>query len=278
VRYYVVVGDPPRGDRTDPVVGALNALLAVELALLVVAGPAQAGRSSALVVLPLMVLVLLVTAAGRALRVRAVRARHAAGPVRALQVGSVQARRAARPGPRPEVEPGARPGPDWAAARRRFHRLGTEYAGFECDPMAVLRLPALADVAVGSTGRFVEAFAHAQALETAVPPGTEHARQFVAAVDHAERRWQAAKDAAERLHLSGFPPAERAAVERTVKLLTTARGSDSEPERRAAYSLARAELARLDRSGVLHMPEQARAALDVAARGELPPSGSAVPP
>jgi hypothetical protein len=55
-----------------------------------------------------------------------------------------------------------------------------------------------------------------------------------------------------------------------IKLLTTARDSDSDPERLAAYARARSELAKLDRAGVIHLPRTAKAALDEAARGELP--------
>ena len=55
-----------------------------------------------------------------------------------------------------------------------------------------------------------------------------------------------------------------------IKLLTTARDSDNDAERLAAYSRARTELARLDRAGVIHMPRTALAALEVAGRGQLP--------
>jgi hypothetical protein len=174
------------------------------------------------------------------------------------------------PAPRPVAAPAPRPDQVWGGARERFHALRAEYAAFECDPAAVLRLPALADVAVPSTGRFVDAFAEAQALESDAFPGPEHAERFVAAVDRAERSWRAAVGAAERIRLSGLAPEERATVERVVKLLTTARDSDSEPERLAAYVRARAELGKLDRAGVLHVPLPARAALDEAARGALP--------
>ena len=75
---------------------------------------------------------------------------------------------------------------------------------------------------------------------------------------------------AERIRLSNLTPAERAAVERVIKLLTTARDSDNDAERLAAYSRARTELARLDRAGVIHMPRTAQAVLDVAGRGQLP--------
>ena len=98
-----------------------------------------------------------------------------------------------------------------------------------------------------------------------------HARAaFVAAVDRAERAWHAAREAAERIRLSGLSPAERATVERVIKLLTTARDSDNDAERLAAYARARSELAKLDRAGVIHVPLPATAALDAAARGALP--------
>jgi hypothetical protein len=168
----------------------------------------------------------------------------------------------ARPVPRPDLP--------WQQARARFHTLRSAYAAFECDPMEVLRLPALADVAVPSTARFVDAFAEAQALDTDRFPPASHAAAFVAAVDRAERAWQAAHEAAQRIRLSGLSPAERTTVERVIKLLTTARDSDSDPERLAAYSRARSELAKLDRAGVIHLPPTAAAALDAAARGALP--------
>ncbi len=160
--------------------------------------------------------------------------------------------------------------PPWPQARARFDTLRQEYAAYECDPMQVLRLPALSDVTVPSTGRFVEAFAEAQALETDAPPAHAHATAFVAAVDRAERAWRAARDAAERIRLSGLSPAERGTVERVIKLLTTARDSDSDAERMTAYTMARSELAKLERAGVIHLPRTAQAALDAAARGQLP--------
>ncbi|MDT7579887.1 MAG: hypothetical protein QOK35_1151 [Pseudonocardiales bacterium] len=182
-----------------------------------------------------------------------------------------RARFAAGTAPLPH-RPAPPPRPDlaWSAARKRFTALRGEYAAHECDPMAVLRLPALSDVSVPSTARFVDAFAEAQALETETFPPASHAASFVRAVERAERAWHAARDAAERIRLSNLTPAERAAVERVVKLLTTARDSDNDAERLAAYSLARAELARLDRAGVIHMPRTAQAALEVAGRGQLP--------
>jgi uncharacterized protein YciI len=170
------------------------------------------------------------------------------------------------------ARPAAPPRPEhvWNRARERFSALRAEYAAFECDPMQVLHRPALADVSVASTGRFVDAFAEAQALETdSYPPG-EHGASFVSAVDRAERAWLAAVEAADRIRLSGLSPAERGTVERVIKLLTTARDSDSDPERLAAYARARSELAKLDRAGIIHLPRTAKAALEAASRGALP--------
>ena len=96
------------------------------------------------------------------------------------------------------------------------------------------------------------------------------AAAFVSAVDRAERCWRAARDAAVRIRLSGLSPVERGTVERVIKLLTTARDSDSDPERLTAYAMARSELAKLDKAGVVHVPLPAQAALDEASRGALP--------
>ncbi|MDQ4119593.1 MAG: hypothetical protein M3235_21930 [Actinomycetota bacterium] len=158
----------------------------------------------------------------------------------------------------------------WARAKAGFDRVRAEYGAHECDPMAVLRRPALSDVSVASTARFVDAFAEAQALDTESYPGPPHDAGFVAAADRVVRAWQAAQDAADRIRLSGLPAEERTSVERVLKLLTTARDSDSEPERLAAYARARSELDRLDRAGVVHLPRTARAAIDEASRGALP--------
>jgi nitrate reductase NapE component len=180
-------------------------------------------------------------------------------------------RRSAGTAPLPH-RPAAPPRPDlvWAHARDRFHALAGEYAAHECDPAAVLHLPALSDVRVPSTARFVDAFAEAQALETDAFPGPQHADAFVRAADRAVRAWRAAREAADRIRLSGLSADERASVERVIKLLTVARDSDSEAERLAAYARARAELHKLDAAGVVHLPRTAAAALDSAARGSLP--------
>ncbi|MER5674444.1 hypothetical protein [Pseudonocardia alni] len=195
-------------------------------------------------------------------------------------VGAYRRLRADRgPGPGPAPEPAAPPvlsseavaaEQAWRRARAEFQRLRAEFAAHEADPLAVLRRPALSDTTVAATARFVDAFAEAQALDTDGYPGEPHAGTHVRAVDAARRAWTAAVDAADRIRLAGLDPEERRTVERVVKLLTTARDSDSEPERLAAYGRARVELDRLERSGRVHLPRPARARLDAAARGELP--------
>lgn len=158
----------------------------------------------------------------------------------------------------------------WAIAKADFDRLRVEYSAHECDPMQVLRRPALSDVSVPSTARFVDAFAEAQSLDTDTHPGAPYDTTFTVAVAKARRAWQAACDAADRIRLSNVPEHERGSIERVLKLLTTARDSDSEHERLAAYARARSELDRLDRAGIVHLPRTARAAIDEAARGALP--------
>lgn len=158
----------------------------------------------------------------------------------------------------------------WPDAHRRFAALRAEYASYECDPMQVLKLPALADVAVPSTARFIEAFAEAQALDTDTEPPASHVAAFTAAVDSACRAWQAARDAATRIRLSRLDAQERTAVQRVIKLLTMAQDTDNDAERLTAYGRARSELTRLERAGTVQLPHPAQVALDAACRGELP--------
>ncbi|HEY2765116.1 MAG TPA: hypothetical protein VGJ13_14090 [Pseudonocardiaceae bacterium] len=234
---------------------------------------------------PLLVLGAVLLAGGMAAVVTLVTALITIGPlllVGAAVVAVVSARRRhqrpvtrgqRRPVPvtRPVAPVGrAAPVPDWAGARARFDRLRSAYGQFECDPLAVLRLPALTDVTVPSTGRFVAAFAEAQALDTDAEPPSAHRDRYIAAVDAAWRCWQAALDAAQRIRLAGIPAEEHATVHRAIKLLTVARDCDNPAERIAAYTKARAKLAKLERSGTLRLPPAAAAAVDTAARAELP--------
>jgi len=182
----------------------------------------------------------------------------------------------APPAPAAPPQPASgRPAPErpaWPLVKQRYGELQRSYAAFECDPLAVLRLPALVDVSVPSTARFVEALAEAQALDSDQEPPPAHRDLFAAAVDRACRAWKAARDAAERIRLSHLSPEERGAVERVVKLLTTAQDSDNDAERLTAYAKARSELTRLERAGNVRLPRPAVAALEAVTRGQLPPA------
>jgi hypothetical protein len=239
-------GRAPRPRAAPPVLHAVGLLAMLAIVSAATAAPFAPGMGLVGILFALMLL-------NRAMALRPLTASLAGAP----------------PQPPPPPPPPA-PDVEWRGSRERFDRLRSDYAAYECDPMGVLRLPALADVAVPSTARFVDAFAEAQALDSDAYPGPDHARRFATAVDGAERAWAAARDAAQRIRLSSLSPAERGAVERIIKLLTTARDSDSEPERLAAYARARSELTKLDQAGVLHVPLPAQAVLDEAARGQLP--------
>ncbi|HEY0636378.1 MAG TPA: hypothetical protein VGD67_01915 [Pseudonocardiaceae bacterium] len=192
--------------------------------------------------------------------------------VGAVKLARYRRHRAALAGQHPGLAHGHRAAvaDPWPGARSRFALLRSEYAAYECDALEVLRLPALADVTVPSTARFIEAFAEAQALDTETPPPAEHRARYLAAVDNAWRAWQAARETAERMRLSHLSEQERTTVERVVRLLTTARDTDNDSERLVAYGKARSELAKLERTSSLRLPRPAQAALDNAYRGQLP--------
>jgi hypothetical protein len=239
----------------------------VPLLVLFAAVLAAVGLAGMVLVAALMMLVpFLLTGVGVVVVVRHLRRRHRRA-VRDQQPAPITTRT-------PSVTR-SQPVPDWRATRARFAQLRGEYGRFECDPLAVLRLPALTDVTVPSTSRFVDAFAEAQALDTDTEPPAAHNARYATAVDQAWRAWQAARDAAERIRLAGIPEHEHATVQRAIKLLTMARDSDHDAERTAAYAKARAELAKLDRNGTLRLPPAAAAALDAAARAQLPSARAA---
>jgi hypothetical protein len=193
------------------------------------------------------------------------------GVRRSIRDGQRHRHQLSRPyGPALPAPPRRPPVDQWRLAKDRFTALRAEYAAYECDALAVLRLPALADVGVPSTARFVEAFAEAQALDVDGTPPQPHRERFVAAVELACRSWQAAREAAERIRLSHLPEEERSTVERVVRLLTKARDTDSDAERLVAYGKARSELARLERTGRIRLPRPAQAQLDNAYRAQLP--------
>jgi hypothetical protein len=88
----------------------------------------------------------------------------------------------------------------WAVARDRFAALQREYAGVESDPREVAARPALVDVTVPATGRFVEALGEAHDLLTPTEPlDPRHRDRFVSAVDRAVAAWGEARRTADAL-------------------------------------------------------------------------------
>ncbi len=88
----------------------------------------------------------------------------------------------------------------WVLARDRFAALQREYAGVETDPREIAARPALVDVSVPATARFVEALAEAHDLLTSTEPADPgHRDRFVGAVDRAVAAWAEARRTAEAL-------------------------------------------------------------------------------
>lgn len=136
----------------------------------------------------------------------------------------------------------------WEEAGARYGEIAGEYGSYESDPLQVLRLPALADPAVPSTGRFIDAFHEAMALHTEDFPPEGMARRFVEATGAAAKAWAAARDAAEKLRASRFTADERALIGQGIKLLELAQRGTTAAEQEAALSAARHVLAKLERS------------------------------
>lgn len=101
----------------------------------------------------------------------------------------------------------------WHLARDRFATLQAEYAAFEADRDAVAARPALADVTVPATARFVQAMGDAEFLATAEEPAGPRRAEFAAAVDRAASAWEDAQRVAEGL--AQADRADRAQADRT---------------------------------------------------------------
>jgi len=136
----------------------------------------------------------------------------------------------------------------WEKAREQYGRVAAAYGDYESDPLQVLKLPALADPEVPSTGRFINAFHEAMALHTESFPPEVMAKQFVAAARLAEQAWVAAREAAAKLRASRFTAEERSLIAQGIKLLELAEGGATPAEQEAAFAAARQVLDRLERS------------------------------
>jgi hypothetical protein len=156
------------------------------------------------------------------------------------------------------------------AVRRRFATLRAEYAAYESDAIQVLRLPALADVSVPSTARFIDDLTAALVLDTNPPKSSADLARFRTAVDRACRSWDAAREAARRIRDTTLAPGEHATIRRVLKLLDHAANNDNDAERRLAYTRAHDQLTTLTSSGAINVPPAAMTALSARAQGEQP--------
>lgn len=168
-------------------------------------------------------------------------------------------------------------GPDprrarWDDAVARHRATAQAFGEVECDVDALLRMPALADVAEPATARFIDSFAEANALRTEEFPGPEYAPRFVAAVERAEQAWAAAVEVAQRKRDARFSAEERRLVAQVQTLLEVAASSGYESERRTAYQHAQRRLAELQKRTGWRLPRPAATALELRARGLLVPA------
>jgi hypothetical protein len=97
----------------------------------------------------------------------------------------------------------------WRLARDRFAALQRDYAAFEADPGAVAARPALTDVTVPATARFVQALGDAEYLRTDDEPVGPRRAEFANAVERAVAAWDNACSVADGLARAhgAIPPA-----------------------------------------------------------------------
>lgn len=153
------------------------------------------------------------------------------------------ARRSALP-PEPEGES--------EEAARRWEELRARVGRVEGSPESLLRRIALTDPAVPATAEFHASRAEVERLRSADEPGPDHEGWLLAAVGWAEESWAAAVHEAERIGLSRLAPADRATVQSLIDAMAAPCCSwhlDCPVAVRAC-----AELAELERAGVLCLP------------------------
>lgn len=168
----------------------------------------------------------------------------------------------------------AEPGTSWSTAREQFMKICELYATYECDPEELVRLPALADVTFGPTGRFVEAFFEANQLLTDTEPDNHlDARAFVAAAHKAGNAWHYAVAAAERVRDTRLDDDEKVLLRQARSSLKLARNAGTAGERVSAQDKAGRVMRELDartsKSGRWRLPEQARLEIQTWSRPEL---------
>ncbi|NKS78210.1 hypothetical protein GS539_21055 [Rhodococcus hoagii] len=118
-------------------------------------------------------------------------------------VSNLRARRSER---REEREARER---DWATGQAVYKGVLDDYSAYLLDPFAWLQRPILEDVDEPLTAAFLEALAHAQALDLDVVPAENRIDQFRTAAHDVRAAWDKADENARRIGTSIYERSSR---------------------------------------------------------------------
>lgn len=163
----------------------------------------------------------------------------------------------------------------WERSINGYNDVAVAYGQYESDPLKVLKMPALADPDVATTGQFIEAFYEATALRTDAFPGEKMAKQFIITSRTAANAWKFAQEAAERLRTSRFTSEENALIRQGIKLLQLAQQGATPAEQETALLTARQILIKLELSvssrGNWRLPRPARLNIESMTHSQILP-------
>ncbi|QDP08253.1 hypothetical protein [Prescottella equi] len=180
-------------------------------------------------------------------------------------VSNLRARRAER---REEREARER---DWATGQAVYKGVLDDYSAYLLDPFAWLQRPILEDVDEPLTAAFLEALAHAQALDLDVVPADQNRiDQFRTAAHELRAAWDKADENARRIGTSIYERSSRNKLRKAAYALRTALDTSAT----AAERQAATETVKRLTDGLVKAPERVlsavTAAIDTARRKELP--------
>ena len=180
-------------------------------------------------------------------------------------VSNLRARRAER---RAEQEARER---DWATGQAVYKGVLDDYSAYLLDPFAWLQRPILEDVDEPLTAAFLEALAHAQALDLDVVPADQNRiDQFRTAVHDVRAAWDKADENARRIGTSIYERSSRNKLRKAAYALRTALDTSAT----AAERQAATETVKKLTDGLVKAPERVlsavTAAIETARRKELP--------
>ena len=180
-------------------------------------------------------------------------------------VSNLRARRAER---REDREARER---DWATGQAVYKGVLDDYSAYLLDPFAWLQRPILEDVDEPLTAAFLEALAHAQALDLDVVPADQNRiDQFRAAAHDVRAAWDKADENARRIGTSIYERSSRNKLRKAAYALRTALDASAT----AAERQAATETVKRLTDGLVKAPERVlsavTAAIETARRKELP--------